>query len=101
MPEENASNPVNAFLPVGRIAEILGDANTRTLPVNFFVHDGSKARPSNIPRNTRVLYVHKTDGAFVLTNSDKLGSWSGVTLYLPLDYAQFRTFARSKSIYAR
>ena len=104
MPEEKIEG-LNSYLPVDRITERLNasadGAKLDTRPVDFFVHDGSAGRPANIGSNLRVLYIHKKDGAFVVTNSDKLRSWADVTLYLPLGYSQLRIFARSKSPYAR
>lgn len=68
-----------------------------TVEVTYYLHDGSDARPANIPDNVRVLYYHAKDGALVLTNSNKLRSWSQVVKYIPVEYSSFRTFARSKS----
>jgi hypothetical protein len=71
-----------------------------TVPVDFFVHDGSDARPEHIPSDVRVLYFHLDDNAFVVTNSDKLRSWAKVTKYIFFAKKEFRTFAKSKSRHA-
>lgn len=71
-----------------------------TVPVDFFVHDGSDARPEHIPDDVRVLYFHLDDNAFVVTNSNKLRSWAKVTKYIFFTKEKFRTFAKSKSRYA-
>lgn len=65
--------------------------------VPFFVHDGSDARPANIPDDARVIYFHTKDNALCVTHAQKRKTWSDVGLYIFVDKSQFRSFVKSKS----